>query len=136
MAFPKIKWTLPAIIILVGLIVLAGVGIAVAVNYFYTIDESNTVPITVNPSPTPPPTEVHVSVTLTASATTITYGTPITLTATVTDANVVGRTLHFYGPLDLGSAQIMNVGGVYKATLTLSNLSVGVHSITAADPNQ
>jgi hypothetical protein len=140
MNIPKLNLTpqKKMMVILAAVALMVCIGIVAAVSYTYTLDNSNTVTYTSNPTPSPTPVEVHVSIALTESSSSGYYNQPVTFTATVTNVGVVGRTLHFYeGAKDWGQATIQNVGGVYKATLTLSGgMPIGVHNIVAADPDQ
>jgi large repetitive protein len=74
--------------------------------------------------------EATTTTTLAASATTITPGTALTLTATVTGngGTPTGTVTFMDGATSIGTGTL-NAKGV--ATLTVSNLAVGQHSITA-----
>ena len=77
---------------------------------------------------------VYIPVVLTTSSTNMPDTDALTLTATVTDANGLGKTVNFYdGAAIVGTAAIANVGGVYKATVTLPALflTAGIHTFTA-----
>jgi hypothetical protein len=57
---------------------------------------------------------------------------PMTFTATVTGGATTGNVVFFVDGFAIGSAPIADVGGSFKATLTLNNLlSTGVHLISA-----
>lgn len=118
----KIKTAL-AIVVLA--LIVAAVTVY-AVNY--VLQTSTPVDVTVTSG------TVYIPVDLSASATTMPDTDPLTLTATVTDAYGIGKTVNFYdGTTIVGTATIANVGGVYKATVTLPALSLteGVHTFTA-----
>jgi hypothetical protein len=71
-------------------------------------------------------TKAATSVTISASASRATFSQPMTFTATVTSATA-GSVTFFDGATPIGSSAL--TAGV--ATLTVSNLSVGAHSISA-----
>ncbi|REK90923.1 DUF3494 domain-containing protein [Streptomyces inhibens] len=81
--------------------------------------------------PPPVPVTVPTSTLLTSAPDPSSFGTPKLLTATVTSASGVptGTVSFFDGVTSLGAPQAVN--GVGVATLSVSTLSVGSHSLTA-----
>ncbi|MBV9662095.1 MAG: Ig-like domain repeat protein, partial [Acidimicrobiales bacterium] len=74
-----------------------------------------------------------------ASAPTVTYGQPVTFTATITPASSAASvdptgTVTFVdnASTTIGSGTVSTTGGVTTATLTLSGLAAGPHSVLAA----
>jgi hypothetical protein len=74
------------------------------------------------------------TVALATSPSPSTFGQPVTVTATITPSSGVptGTVYFFADDLPLGSATVTQVGGVFKATLTVSALSRGAHVLGAA----
>jgi len=90
-------------------------------NYAYSW--SSSLAQTVNKAPT--------TSTVTASLNPSTYGASVTLTATVSPSVPNGETLTFYdGATSLGTGKTSGS----KATLAISTLAIGSHSITASYP--
>jgi hypothetical protein len=77
---------------------------------------------------TTPPAKTNTTTTLAASPTSANAGANVTLTATVTGTGATGTVTFVDGSTTLGSGTL-NASGV--ATLTVSTLAVGSHSITA-----
>ena len=122
----KGKSTAVKILVVIGIALLCIAGVTLAVTY--VLQTSTPVDVTVTGG------TVQIPVTLSASATNMPDTDPLTLTATVTDAHGIGFVVNFYdGTTVVGTATIANVGGIYKASVTLPALSLteGVHHFTA-----
>jgi hypothetical protein len=109
------------ILVVIGILLLVvSAGAAI-----YKLLASNAVTVQVNDTTT------YIPVSLTTSASTIIVGSPITLTATISDPNGNGHTVHFMeGATEVGSATISSL----QASITITP-TVGSHTYsTAAEP--
>lgn len=75
-------------------------------------------------------TQANSTTRLTASPQPVAYGSPLTLTALVVSPAGTGTVTFLEGGTTLGQANVVN-GSLGNATLTLSTLSAGIHSIGA-----
>lgn len=118
------------VIIAVALIATVMIGAVYAVSVITYAPSSPTV-ITVNPSPSPSPQQISGTTTLTANATALINGDVATLTITLNPATT-GTVVTVYDGATVIGTTPTNAQGI--ATLTLSGLAVGQHSITAQAP--
>jgi hypothetical protein len=74
------------------------------------------------------------TMTLAAAPSPSTLGAPVTFTATITPSSgaPTGTVYFFADDIPIGSATVAQVGGLFKASLTVSTLSRGTHVIGAA----
>ena len=84
--------------------------------------------VTIYAGPRPASTAIAV----TSAPNPSTLGANVTVTATVTGGATSGFVVFFDNEFILGAAPLVNVGGVFQATLTRSTLPVGAHVMTAS----